>query len=39
MAVTNLIATTNPVILERLHGIMVIWSDVLSEVKESGGGE
>jgi hypothetical protein len=39
MAFTNLISTTNPVILERLHSIMVIWSDVLSEVKESGGGE
>ncbi|KAJ2963896.1 hypothetical protein NQZ79_g1053 [Umbelopsis isabellina] len=39
MAITNLIATTNPVILDRLHGIMVIWSDVLSEVKESGGGD
>ncbi|CAO3687345.1 unnamed protein product [Umbelopsis vinacea] len=39
MAITNLISTTNPVILERLHSIMVIWSDVLSEVKESGGGE
>ncbi|KAH8554929.1 armadillo-type protein [Umbelopsis sp. PMI_123] len=39
MAITNLIATTNPIILDRLHGIMVVWSDVLSEVKESGGGD
>ncbi|RUS22823.1 armadillo-type protein [Endogone sp. FLAS-F59071] len=39
MALTALVATANPFTLERLAQVMAVWSDVLSEVKESGGGD
>ncbi|CAG8586179.1 1331_t:CDS:10 [Paraglomus brasilianum] len=39
MAFTALLATTNSVILNRLPQIMGVWSDVLSEVRENGGGD
>ncbi|RUP42843.1 armadillo-type protein [Jimgerdemannia flammicorona] len=39
MAFTALTATANPLVLVRLPQVMAVWSDVLSEVKESGGGE
>ncbi|RUS25970.1 armadillo-type protein, partial [Jimgerdemannia flammicorona] len=38
MAFTALTATANPLVLVRLPQVMAVWSDVLSEVKESGGG-
>ncbi|CAG8476007.1 4188_t:CDS:10 [Ambispora gerdemannii] len=39
MAFTALIATTNPIILTRLPHFISIWCDVLSEVRETGGGD
>jgi hypothetical protein len=39
MAFSTLIATTNPTILSFLAQFIGVWCDVLSEVKESGGGE
>ncbi|RHZ44598.1 hypothetical protein Glove_718g38 [Diversispora epigaea] len=39
MAFATLISTTNPIILGYLSHFMGVWCDVLSEVKESGGGD
>ncbi|CAG8552679.1 6335_t:CDS:2, partial [Acaulospora morrowiae] len=39
MAFATLISTTNPIILGYLAMFVAIWGDVLSEVKESGGGD
>jgi len=39
MAFATLIATTNSTILGLLAQFIGVWCDVLSEVRESGGGE
>ncbi|CAI2186080.1 9163_t:CDS:10, partial [Funneliformis geosporum] len=39
MAFATLISTTNPTILSLLAQFIGVWCDVLSEVKESGGGD